>query len=281
MQRERSEAEGIVDKLFPKLDSYDREFLIRIYSLVDERYCENCYCTGRVVRLTNGVLFTSSCLCQHVVKRNADVARAFERSNIPSLYAEADVEIWTNMGSGHSGMGINRASHETVLAYAKSLARMREKGHGLFLCGPHGVGKTYLACAIGNAAIRARYQVGYYTMATIIQTHIRGWYEDDAKETVDAIATTDFLIIDDLDKIYKTKTGIETSLFDNLLRSRLQTGLPCVFTSNRTLTKAADDYSPAIHSMLVEHCAELVFTGSDFRARMSGDVRRDILDGGS
>ena len=67
-------------------------------------------------------------------------------------------------------------------------------------------------------------------------------------------------------------------MFDNMLRERLQANLPCVFTSNRTTVDAREDFGPHIYSMLKEHCAELVFIGSDYRSSGEIDVRRKIIN---
>ncbi|MHA2069136.1 MAG: ATP-binding protein [Candidatus Thorarchaeota archaeon] len=282
MQRERIEAEKIVDQLFPeKLPLQTREFLISRFSTYDSRYCANCFQTGYIFKVSGRDVKTSSCLCLYVVKRNEDVAKSFKESNIPERYYDAHTDKWLNMGTNRSELKINETSFQTALAYSKSLTRMRKDGYGLFLCGPNGVGKTFLACAIGNCAVKSRFMVRYYTMAMVVQMHIRGWYEEDANQIVENIRNSDFLIVDDLDKIYKTKTGIESSLFDNLLRERLQRMMPCIFTSNKTLESARGDYGSSIHSMLIEQCAELVFVGSDHRVGMSDAIKKKIINNGN
>ena len=280
LKRNRTEAAQIVSGKFgDDLLGHVSQFLISQYQKIYSHFCENCHRTGYQFKIKDGQVVTGECICRHVIKKNKYIDRLFKSSNIPPLYQRSKIDKWNNMGSNHREQSLNSDSFQTINTYAQNLVRMREKGYGLFLCGPNGVGKTYLACAVGSVAIKSQFSVKFYTMAAIIQMQIKGWFHEDAKEAVRGICDSDYLIIDDLDKIYRTKTGIETSVFDNLLRERLQRRLPCIFTSNKTLSHAKSDYSDAIHSMLLEQCAELVFVGSDHRSNMSSNIRLDILNG--
>jgi len=278
-KRTRKEAEELVKGKFPNLSHHYTQVLTSIFQDVKDCYCPNCHGIGDVYKPKGTYVVSSHCICKVFLRRKELAEKLFDESNIPHMYQDADVSKWKNMGTESREQQLNQASFHTADVYSKTLQRMKDKGYGLFLCGPNGVGKTYLACAIGNAAAKCGYTIKFYTMNTIIQTQIRGWFHEDAKEIVDGISTADFLIIDDLDKIYRTKTGIETSLFDNMLRERLQRQRPCILTSNRTLSSAREDYSSSIHSMLLEQCAEIVFVGKDHRENISLDVRRDILSG--
>lgn len=279
LKRTRTQAEELVRSKFTCVAEHQLQILISRFEMSDDKYCANCSHLGVQFSIVSGIPRSRPCPCREIVERKELSNRLFARSNIPQLYRHSEVTDWTNMGRNDRELALNQASHHTVDAYSKSLPRMKRKGYGLFMCGPNGVGKTFLSCALGNAATRAGHSAKYYTMAAIVQMHIKGWYDDDANALVEGMHNADFLIIDDLDKIYRTKTGIETSLFDNLLRQRLQLGRPCIFTSNKTLASAQEDYGPSIHSMLTEKCAELVFAGADYRQKMAIDVRRDILGG--
>jgi len=280
-KRTRIRAEELVKENYPGLPSHISAMLVTRFQEYDTKYCANCSGTGSIYRVVGQGVRSNSCMCKKLLERKERSSKLFAESNIPHLYQTSSLLSWKNMGVHPNEKKLNQSSFHTIDIYSKSLSRMKDKGYGLFLCGPNGVGKTFLGCAVGNVATKAGYTVRFYTMATIIQMTIRGWFHDDAQPTVVGIRESDFLIIDDLDKIYRTKTGIETSLFDNMLRERLQRRRPCIFTSNRTLADAREDYSPSIHSMLLEQCAELVFVGQDHREGMSLDVKQDIVNGGN
>jgi len=44
-----------------------------------------------------------------------------------------------------------------------------QTNHNIVICGPTGVGKTYLACALGNASCRQGYTTRYYRVSRLLQ----------------------------------------------------------------------------------------------------------------
>ena len=281
MPRTSQQANEIAVKRHGIQNSWVTQQLIAIYVRSNDWSCENCSKTGITVKITSqGHVRTSDCMCAILKRKKDQLVTAKGASGIPARYSEAKVADWTNTGSNPKELSLNAASFHTVEVYARDIKRMFEKGYGIYLTGPNGVGKTFLACAIGNRAIGCGLTVKFFTMAAIIQTEIRGWKDEDASLIMNSVKKSDVLIIDDIDKIYRTKTGIETSLFDNLLRDRLQSNKPCIFTSNRTISDCANDLGNHIMSMLMEHCAEVVFVGTDHRRNLSNQIRKDILNGG-
>jgi len=69
--------------------------------------------------------------------------------------------------------------------------------HHLFVLGPTGSGKTYLACAFGNAAVRSGYSVRYFRTSRLLhrlsQVHQDGSYHT----LLRSLAKLDVLILDD------------------------------------------------------------------------------------
>jgi DNA replication protein DnaC len=279
MLRETQEAKAIVAELFgDSHPEYILNALVAHYRCSNEWACNNCGNTGTILKVKNTSIRSSSCMCRSIRDRKLKIAKLRGESNIPQLYTEATVDKWQNPGRTEVEKSLNHASFHTIHHYQRKVAEMIKKGYGLYLTGPNGVGKTYLACCVVNRAIDSGLRVRYCTMAKITRMQIDGWFDDDSKQLVTDIRTADLLVLDDLDKVYKTKTGIETSLFDNMLRERLQSNLSCIFTSNRTINDAKEDFGPHIHSMLKEHCAELVIVGSDYRSSDQIDIRRKIIN---
>jgi len=255
----------------------NQQLMATHYTRVQEWACSNCGNTGTAVKIVNEEIRTSDCICRMVYLRKVMQKQKFSESNIPDLYEDACIDNWNNPGRTVAEINQNNESVSILKRYASKINEMTKRGIGLYLCGPNGVGKTYLVCSIANRAASAGLNVRYYTMSQIVANLINGWFDDEMKKSVDDFVKSDMLIIDDVDKIYKTKTGIETNMFDNLLRQRLQSRSPCLFTSNRTMDDAKSDYGPHIYSMLSEHCAELVFVGADYRKGMSDKIKKDIL----
>lgn len=66
----------------------------------------------------------------------------------------------------------------------------------LFILGPTGVGKSFLAAAIGNSACRLGYSVRYYRTARLLQLLAKA-RADPRQELLTDLAHTDLLILDD------------------------------------------------------------------------------------
>ena len=278
MQRTRTEAEAIARKRHQFAGEDQILILTSHYMRVQDWCCSNCANVGSVIKI-DGSIRTADCICAIVRKKRLVVERILSQSNIQTKYLKANFKSWLNCGSSLEEIELNQNSFKVVQSYANNLSRMMKAGYGLYLAGPNGIGKTYLACAVAVMAAHCGFTVKYYTMSTIIQTEIRGWRDPESSAVMDGIKKAQLLIIDDIDKVYRTATGIESALFDNLLRERLQANRSCIFTSNRTVLDAGADYSQSIASMLVENCAELIFVGKDHRKNMSAAIIKEIVDG--
>ena len=95
-----------------------------------------------------------------------------------------------------------------------SLGAYIKKAHNIVLCGPTGVGKTYLACALGRAACTQGVQVLYIRLPDFFQ---RVFEADKYKSSFrDRCAKVPLLILDDwgLKKFSLEETGELSELFE-------------------------------------------------------------------
>lgn len=277
-RRTRAESEQIVQQKHPNVTGFNRLVLINHYQNVFDWACGNCSKTGTVVRVLETIK-TSDCMCKLMKRKKEAFAKLWKESSIPNLYLDASVAKWKNTGRTSEEVNVNEENIKVVKAYEKNVSQMIQKGYGIYFTGPNGVGKTYLACSLAQSVISIGKSVRYYTMATIISNEIRGWKDDEAALIARGMKKSDCLIIDDLDKVYKTANRIETALFDNILRDRLQANKTCIFTSNRTIGDVRSDFSIHIASMLMEKCAEVILIGQDYRSIRSDALKKEILDG--
>ena len=72
-----------------------------------------------------------------------------------------------------------------------------DEGHHIILSGASGCGKSYIACALGNAACRKFYHVRYTRMRNLLDEMNLARTEDRCKKAVKALAKADLLILDD------------------------------------------------------------------------------------
>lgn len=271
MLRTRSEAEQIAAK-YGDVGPRWFEYLVMHYLFVRDWACNNCHKTGMLIRFENGEPKTSSCICVSIRKRKTEIEKLTDSSNLPRLYRTARFEDWLNVGVTQAEIEVNNKSIQLAISYAGKLSLVMEKGWGLYLAGPNGVGKTFVACCIANRALASGYSTKYYTMDEVIRREVQGWHDSDAAVMIRAIKDSKLLIIDDIEKVYRSSTGLANALFDNLLRHRLQSKLPCIFTSNATMLALTSEFGNNVTSMLTENCAELIFSGKDFRRNMSSKI---------
>jgi DNA replication protein DnaC len=69
--------------------------------------------------------------------------------------------------------------------------------HNVIITGPTGVGKTYLACALGNAAIRQKLSVRYYRTTQIIADMSLARGDGSINSLIKRLKKVDLLILDD------------------------------------------------------------------------------------
>ncbi|MBB2784865.1 UNVERIFIED_ORG: DNA replication protein DnaC [Rhizobium esperanzae] len=69
--------------------------------------------------------------------------------------------------------------------------------HSLLLIGPAGVGKSWLACALGNKACREDFSVAYHRLPRLFATLALARGDGRYPKVLKALARTDLLILDD------------------------------------------------------------------------------------
>jgi len=71
------------------------------------------------------------------------------------------------------------------------------QGHNVLIVGPTGVGKTFLACALGNAACRQGISVRYYRVPTLLREAAIAQGDGQYFDLLRTLRKADLLILDD------------------------------------------------------------------------------------
>ena len=97
-----------------------------------------------------------------------------------------------------------------------------ESGHHIIFKGASGNGKTYLACALGEAACRKLYSVRYIRMPELLEELMIAKEHLELKKTMKAYEKVDLLILDEW--LLRCLTADETYVMLELIECRTRHG---------------------------------------------------------
>lgn len=155
--------------------------------------------------------------------------------------------------------------YETCVQYARRFGRQRGN---LFLCGPPGLGKTFLSACIARVVSESGYSVVYDTAGAVFSRFEEEKFgkSDDpgaVRAQLRRYLECDLLILDDLGT--EMTTAYTISVLYELVNTRLITGKKTVINSNLTFGEMHGRYSEQIMSRLEGEYDVLRFYGTDIR----------------
>ena len=160
-------------------------------------------------------------------------------------------------------------------AYIRAVEYAKRPQGWLVFFGNYGVGKTHLAAAIANEALRRQFNVLFAIVPDLLD-HLRSTFGPSSEVEYDArfelIRTVPLLILDDLGTENTTPWARE-KLFQ-IMNYRYNDALPTVITSNRK----PEDIDPRIFSRMSDRalCEEhIIIDSADYR-RLSIQQRYPI-----
>jgi len=137
----------------------------------------------------------------------------------------------------------------------------------LILIGPPGTGKTHLALAVGNKAVRSGYKVAFAPMDTLVHILKTQEISQKSRYRLNYIHKCDLLIVDELG--YLPVSRAEANLFFGLI-SQLYENTSVVITSNKGFDGWAEIMGDAVLTTalldrLTHRCQILRLTGESYR----------------
>lgn len=171
---------------------------------------------------------------------------------------------------------------EAMQKYLEGHANFVSRGIGLLIGGPYGAGKTMLTTLLLKDLIKLGYKCFSTTFANTVEAFTAGWKSsEDQKYFQDKFVNSDVLLLDDLGREFRSKNGLNETTFDNILRTRVQSGRPTFITTNMSLSELEEGYGGAVLSLLREVSLEYTFEEEsieDFRPksqkRTLGELQR-------
>lgn len=144
-----------------------------------------------------------------------------------------------------------------------------ERRENIVLCGPVGVGKSFLAQALGHAACRANYRVLFNKADALLKTLARSRADNSFDRELRTFISPDLLIVDDF--ALRKLSGQATSDFYDLLIER-HTRSSTILTSNRGVEEWMSVFDEPLlaQSALDRFCHrahQFVIDGESYRKR--------------
>lgn len=164
-----------------------------------------------------------------------------------------------------------------ALGYLHRLAEFKHLGVGLLFVGPNGPGKTTLAMLIMKYLARANWDIYTTSLGEIVEQIQRGWKQGEDSAIIERCKRADFLLIDDVGKEHRGGSGFVQTVFDNLIRYRVQHRLPTFLTSNLTKVELERTYGDSVMSLLEGKLIPVTVTGKDFRKTDLKQEARKLL----
>ena len=159
--------------------------------------------------------------------------------------------------------------------------RFVDGGHNAVIMGPVGVGKTFLATALGHAAIRRRYSVHFERCDRLLK-RLRASRLDNSHDTeMRKLLRVDLLIIDDFG--LHALDPVATGDFYEIVVERHRSGA-MLLTSNREppewLAQLTDPLlAQSALDRLQSSAYELVIEGESYRRRLKPTIAKHVIAG--
>ncbi|MGU8987218.1 ATP-binding protein [Clostridium perfringens] len=280
--------------------------------------CPKCNGTGFRDTFVNGHKFKEKCLCYEEFQLN----KLKEKSNIPELYINASFNLDENVSfyrfmplrydnvkrviNGETRTRkelkfrkpdkycINEFGQQYVNVITKYLnQKPRTQSVGLILSGMVGSGKTFFACAIGNACIVNGLNVSYIKTKQYLDNVIKDSFDtSDEKKVKKLKEMRDYLngfnkkhednchvlILDELGYEYqKGDNNFALAEIKDLLRNRAEKSLPTIITTNFILDELVQTYEEEMVSMFAEsYMFFCVNCSDDYRIKKSFQLDKDF-----
>lgn len=167
-------------------------------------------------------------------RREQSAYSALRGARIPQRYQDRTLE---NYQAAHPGQ-VTALSQCT--GYVRDFEEHAKRGKCLIIVGTPGAGKTHLACAIGNALLKASRTVLFCTVSELMDEFGATWKRDaqhSERDVVQAFASADLLILDDVG--VQTGSNQEQITLYRVIDARYRLGKPTLVSSNLGLDETS------------------------------------------
>lgn len=167
-----------------------------------------------------------------------------------------------------------------VLQYCRMWRKALKNGYGIMLIGDNGTGKTMFLSFVLTQMIKREASVYYTTLPQLDVDIKRGFRDREVESRLVEMFDSDFVVIDEVGKEYKSKEAYIKTRFELAVKTRYDNGDPTLFGSNFSMSELSDEYGSSVASMWRGRTKMATLAYGDQRKLTTKKMERDMGFGG-
>lgn len=233
-------------------------------------------CEGRewILKIKDGVEIAVPCKC----REKAVMSRRLRFADIPEAFRGMDLRSFRmDVYRKQESKKMVSDACKIIKTYLDDFESQKDRGMGLYIWSrTKGSGKTRIAAGIANELMK-RYTVKFAVSLTILQEIKNTWRRDAAgneSQLLDALSTTDILIIDDFG-VEAPAAWINDKMYQ-IINERYINKKVTIFTSNDPLDKIS--YDDRITNRIKERTYQIAFPEESVRDHIAERMQEEIIE---
>ena len=183
--------------------------------------------------------------------KEAIVEQALGQAAIPKRFITKTLESFEVRDSESLSVARNICQ-----GYVENLADNLAKGRCLVFSGTIGVGKTHLACAVANSAVRAGHSVFFASVSKLIRMVRASWGTREEQAVIDNLIALDLLVIDEVG--IQAGTDNERNILFDIINGRYENMKATFVITNLDRTQLPQYLGERIVDRLRENGGQLI-----------------------
>lgn len=243
-------------------------------------YCGKCH-APRQTRGTGpfeGKILAAACRCEELAAEERERQKTIKKLRadvVKSRFYERGYESFTFA----SDDGGDQEAGKICRAYAEKFLEMEEGNFGLFISGPVGTGKSFLAGAVVNALLDDGISSMICTSSRVISELRSAEKVGKLSEAMDELNGFRFLVLDDFGAEFAdSANSYSIQLMERFINDRVLSGRPLCVTTNiprATMLNENRQSLARIYSRITELCCMPVSLTSGNRRTVNATERRE------
>ena len=240
----------------------------------DSDVCPICENREWILKIKDGVEIAVPCKC----REKAVMSRRLRFADIPEAFRGMDLRSFRmDVYRKQESKKMVSDACKIIKTYLDDFESQKERGMGLYIWSrTKGSGKTRIAAGIANELMK-RYTVKFAVSLTILQEIKNTWRRDAAgseSQLLDALSTTDILIIDDFG-VEAPAAWINDKMYQ-IINERYINQKVTIYTSNDPLDKLS--YDDRITNRIKERTYQIAFPEESVRDHIAERMQEEIIE---